>query len=267
MKRVPFDNSALVGRRCYNAAISESGTMCYREGFNYDSYLVTVELDDDLRPRRDTTTFLPRRGMPFLSFEDPRWYEYGLYYVAWRRERTAVVQGTQTIDYGRLVEKNWVLFADGPETMATYSMSDGRHVVLSVNGRRAEVAYETEFEHAWQWGDMRGGTNWITDGDLSYALFHSRRDWTHGAIRFMQFFAGVVARETEPPYRIVGVSRRPLPLPVEWATGKRWRYHVVFPLSLTRWRDRLLVCAGHNDCEIRLYETSLEELRHETGLA
>lgn len=243
--------------------------MCYRVGWAGSDVHVAV-LADALTPVRSVRLDLGHRRAGF-GREDPRLFVHrGRLHVSFtgfevtppRGMRTSVlyarlsddlrVEEVFYPDYSRRSyphEKNWVFFDHDGDLYCVYSIEP--HVVLRVDGNRAETAHESDTPFAWSGGHLRGGASPVRVGDRWYHWFHGRRDAD------TSYNVGCYAFDARPPFRVLAMT----PHPVLWADPADNARHphpnyaaVAFPggavLEGGVWR----VAMGWNDRGIRVAE-------------
>lgn len=153
---------------------------------------------------------------------------------------------------GSSKEKNWVFFDHDGRIHAVYCM-DGRHTVLVLEGGRVVNEYSAPAP-AWEWGIARGGTPPILVGGEYLCVFHSSIP-TEIPPHYVRYFAGAYTFEAKPPFRVTGISPRPIMAGSEEDGHKvdprytaGWKPYVVFPCGLVPAEDKkYLVSFGIND--------------------
>jgi len=163
-------------------------------------------------------------------------------------------------------EKNWIWFWHEGHPHLVYSAQPHRVCRFT-----PEFAQESEFitgqPLGWNYGEIRGGTPPVQVGKRYWTFFHSSVPWT--ALK-RRYFMGAYCFEAKPPFRILGVTPKPL-LIGSWRD--RWKQGVplvVFPNGAAFRNGTWLVVGGQNDldsfhCEIP--HTDLVKLTEPTGAA
>jgi predicted GH43/DUF377 family glycosyl hydrolase len=107
------------------------------------------------------------------------------------------------------------------------------------------------YEHPWNWGQPRGGTNAVLVDGLYYAFFHSSVDRRGVGL---VYYVGCYAFEPERPFRVVAMSQAPLcagDAPVLTCGGVK---AVVFPSGAILREGVWTVAAGYNDRACKLFQ-------------
>lgn len=285
---VPFDSAGLTRElprplchwRPYNAAICDHAgrtLLVYRVGPHWGSHNALCELGEDLQPIAGTPRRLNREWDGVLSYEDPRFCvtSGGLKVVqtlyakhagntrVWQAMsdlRDGTLSGGVPLSYAEAgsTAKNWVLFEWEGELWATYSVWDGRHVVLRWHGEKFVKACSSQYTLPWRSeGQLRGGTTYVERDGLLFAFPHS----TQRKRRQGEYAMAAVAIEARPPFRVVGLTPTPIYLPeraIKFSGG--WTLKVVFPMDAVQRGDDWVVSAGLNDSDVRLLRFSHDDL-------
>jgi len=285
---LPFDSARLTRElpeplchwRPYNAAICDHDgrtLLIYRVGPHWGSHNALCELGEDLQPVAGTSRKLNREWQNVLSYEDPRFCATSagprvvqtLY--AKQAGNTRVWQAMSDLREGSLTggvpltyaeagstAKNWVPFEWGGELWATYSIWDGRHVVLRWHDGKFVKAYSSQYTLPWRSeGQLRGGTTYAQRDGLLFAFPHS----TQRKHRQGEYAMAAIAIEARPPFRVVGLTPMPIYLPeraIEFSGG--WTLKVIFPMGAVKRGDDWVVSAGFNDSDVRLLRFSHDDL-------
>jgi len=149
-------------------------------------------------------------------------------------------------------EKNWGFFEYLGELYAVYTIDP--HVVLRIDGDRAEIAAQAPNPYEWIGGRMSGGAPPVLVGNEYWNWFHGTHDLgTNWPTR--QYTIGLYTFDAEPPFGI----RRFAAFPLAWAdeSTRPADQHcpVIFPggttFDGTTWR---IACGIHDRwIEIRDY--------------
>ena len=184
--------------RPYNAAICDHDgrtLLVYRVGPHWGSHNALCELGDDLQPIAGTCRRLNREWDGVLSYEDPRFCltsagpkvvqtlyanraGSGRAWQAMSDLREGSLTGGTPLTYAEAgpIEKNWVPFECDGDLWASYSIWEGRHVVLRWNGGKFVKAYCSQYTLPWRGdGQLRGGTPYLERDGLLFAFLHSTR--------------------------------------------------------------------------------------------
>lgn len=257
--------------------------MAYRDGWA-GSNVHVAELTEDYTVVRSTKINLshPRAAG---GREDPRLFTLGgRLHVAFigveragQRIRTSQLYARlgDDLDVGEVfypelagrqepMEKNWSMFDHNGELLAVYTTGP-RHVVVRIDGDRAERVADTPVTLPWAGGVLRGGAPPVRVGDLYYHWFHGRT----GADRKPHYNVGLSVFEAKPPFRVVAQSPRPMlwGSAADNAAETKPNYCVVaFPcgaiLEAGVWR----VSMGWNDRGVRVAEWDAATVDRAVGL-
>lgn len=144
-------------------------------------------------------------------------------------------------------QKNWTWFFYKDRLMCVYRMSP--HIVVEFDYYGKPVAeYKSFFEtdKVWSYGECRMGSNPILKDGYYHNFFHSSIDWRHPK---KQYFMGYYKFESEPPFKIVEISEKP----ILWGNESDDRILpefnpiVVFPCGSIIKDDKFVVSFGFND--------------------
>ena len=130
------------------------------------------------------------------------------------------------------------------------------------------VSNSTVKSVTWEYGPLRGGTNAIQITSKAYlALFHSQCKLAGSSMN--TYLMGAYAFTSQPPFRLLAVSRTPIVHPSLYAgpTFNQYRRkatsnYIVFPMSLFRGKDsqRVYVSLGTQDRFGWIAELNIKEL-------
>lgn len=143
-------------------------------------------------------------------------------YAALRDDLT--VEAVYAPDYGGRPQKNWGFFEAGGELYAVYSISP--HVVLHIDGDRAEKVAESPYPFPWAGGHLRGGAAPVLVGGRFVSWFHGKIEPRTPLL----YSVGVYTFAAEPPFAPIAGS----PIPLLWGDDAEARrvgcdFSVVFP--------------------------------------
>jgi len=153
-------------------------------------------------------------------------------------------------------EKNWVPFVYHDTLHLAYSVVPHRIMEPLLPRGECVTRHATLSSMAWDWGDPRGGTPAIKDGDEYIAFFHSSRLMTtsySGNVKMTHYVMGAYTFSAEPPFEIRRMSAHPIVGPGFYAgpTYNTWKpLRVVFPMGLLIEGDTVWVTYGRQDFEI-----------------
>jgi len=148
---------------------------------------------------------------------------------------------------GRSYEKNWLWFEHEGKRMCVYH-AQPMTVLREEDGRMVQE-YRIGGDLGWQYGDVRGGTPPIRVGDEYWTFFHSSLPWK--VIRPVgmrnRYYAGILAFEAKPPFRITRITRQPLLIGTYREPYIRFAPPCVFPSGAILKDNRWTVVFGVND--------------------
>ncbi len=153
-------------------------------------------------------------------------------------------------------EKNWVPFNFKENLLVAYSLTPHLIFKPSMSLGECTTVSSTTSVFNWNWGELRGGTPALLDGEEYIAFFHSSIDMesVHSKGKKIQhYFMGAYTFAAQPPFQITRVSPEPI-------VGKKF-YHgpeyptwkpvrVVFPMGLMIDSQYFWVSYGRQDFEI-----------------
>jgi predicted GH43/DUF377 family glycosyl hydrolase len=130
-----------------------------------------------------------------------------------------------------------------------------------------DIFVESEKNIDWHWGQLRGGTQAVLDGDHYLAFFHSSINLatlqSHGNDR-LHYFVGAYTFSAHPPFEIQSIS----PVPIvgkKWYHGKEYKPYwnpvqVVFPCGLLIENDYIYLSYGRQDHEMWISKIDKKQL-------
>lgn len=153
-------------------------------------------------------------------------------------------------------EKNWVPFVYRDNIFLAYSLLPHRIFRPFLRTGECVTYTTTRSKIEWKWGDLRGGTPAIKDGDHYIAFFHSSVviPTVHSQGKPMTHYVmGAYTFAAQPPFEITSVSPYPI-VDHTFYTGpshQTWKpLRVVFPMGILVEKDYVYVTYGRQDFEI-----------------
>ncbi len=153
-------------------------------------------------------------------------------------------------------EKNWAPFIYEDQLMLSYQIAP--HIVLSPkwDGHSCEIISVSEDQIYWPWGEIRGGTPALLDGDQYLGFFHSSipMETTHSSgKRIPHYFMGAYTFASTPPFALKSVSPKPI-VGKNFYKGpahKTWKpLRVVFPCGYVMDEKNIWIVYGRQDHEV-----------------
>jgi predicted GH43/DUF377 family glycosyl hydrolase len=167
---------------------------------------------------------------------------------------------------GTRYEKNWTPFEYNNELHLAYSIIPHKILRPRMGTNACSTICSERKPFNWNWGEPRGGTQAVLDGDHYISFFHS---WTD--IRTVQsdqkkishYFIGAYTFEAKPPFCLIAVSPEPIVAkdfyrPPFYKTWKPLR--CVFPAGLIVDKDFIWITYGRQDHEIWIAKIDKEAL-------
>ena len=158
-------------------------------------------------------------------------------------------------------EKNWSPFVHDGQQYAVYTVGP-RHLMVRINGDRAETVYVSDTAFPWSGGHLRGGAPPVLVGDRYYHWFHGCATPgtdrpSGGSADQCHYNVGLYTFEPRPPFRVLSMTTHPL----LWGsrhdnvTRDHCPYHAVaFPCGAWLDGDTWRVSMGWNDRRIMVAE-------------
>lgn len=154
-------------------------------------------------------------------------------------------------------EKNWTPFVHQDDLLLAYGLLPHRIFQPSLTSGTCTTHSSTQSLINWTWGELRGGTPALKDGDEYIAFFHSS---IHLATvhsqgkKIAHYLMGAYTFSAQPPFEITRISPTPI-------VGKKfysesphyatWKpLHVVFPMGCIMDENYIWVTYGKQDFEI-----------------
>ena len=155
-------------------------------------------------------------------------------------------------------EKNWVPFDYQGNLLLAYSLLPHKifRPDLDQSGE-CELFATTSSDISWKWGELRGGTPALRNGNEYLAFFHSsiKVATDHSNQKSIpHYFIGAYTFEKDSPFAITSISKEPI-IGKNFYHGKTYSpyWHpvqVVFPCGFVFNDDYILLSYGRQDHEI-----------------
>ncbi len=155
-------------------------------------------------------------------------------------------------------EKNWVPFNYNSSLLLAYSLVPHRILqpVLENTGH-CETLVSSESSINWEWGELRGGTPALLDGDYYLSFFHSSQRMTsiHSNDKdSMHYFIGAYLFSKDLPFNITHISKEPI-IGKDFYHGAQYKpywgpVNVVFPCGYIIDGDYIWIAYGRQDREL-----------------
>ena len=163
-------------------------------------------------------------------------------------------------------EKNWSPFVYQNEMYLIYSILPHRIFRLSHLENTCDTLATSEGSILWNWGELRGGTTALLDGEEYLTIFHSCKALSSkhslGAVRD-HYFMGAYTFAKEPPFEITRISPEPI-VGKNFYHGKlhnTWKpLHVVFPAGCIIDKNHVWISYGRQDHEIWIAKLDKKKL-------
>lgn len=153
-------------------------------------------------------------------------------------------------------EKNWVPFVHEQKILLAYSLTPHRIFEPSLTTGECTTHSTTHSLISWNWGELRGGTPAIRDGDEYLAFFHSSTNLatTQSQEKIMAHYVmGAYTFSGKPPFEITRISTQPIVAGQFYSEPyyTTWKpLRVVFPMGCIMEKEYLWVTYGRQDFEI-----------------
>lgn len=103
-------------------------------------------------------------------------------------------------------EKGWAPFDFNGILLMSYSLYPHRVILPHLYNDECEMVSLTKYKNKWKWGELRGGTPALLDGDLYLGFFHSSLD--NNALTY--YFMGAYAFSSKIPFEMMFISPEPI---------------------------------------------------------
>lgn len=165
-------------------------------------------------------------------------------------------------------EKNWVPFDYDGYLLMAYSLQEHKVLYPIPHSNEAATISCTQSNVSWNYGELRGGTPALLDGDEYLAFFHSSMDMStvhSNGQKIPHYFMGAYTFNKEPPFEITKVSSTPI-ISLGFYEGKQYTpywhpVHVVFPCGFIATKRFVYVSYGRQDHEIWLVKLDKQGLK------
>jgi len=147
-------------------------------------------------------------------------------------------------------EKNWAPFIDNDRLLLSYTIVP--HVVIEpLETGKCSLVSKTESLVDWSYGEIRGGTGAILDGNEYLAFFHSSKKINN---KLHRYFMGAYRYEKEFPYKLTSISKKPFICSDFYTTkkGVLSSSDVIFPGGFVIKQNKIFLVYGENDAGIKL---------------
>jgi len=158
-------------------------------------------------------------------------------------------------------QKNWMPFVHEKNVFFISDVNPHRVYQFDESTKKSQLVYENSFRHAWfNRHQIRGNTNCLRVDENHYlSIFHTAQKlgdcsyYDNGAYLF----------EATPPFKPVMFCNRTI-MPAEFAMEPHFRKSgeimCVFPMSLHKEGDEIIISYGDNDSAVRIFKTNLNEI-------
>ena len=152
-------------------------------------------------------------------------------------------------------EKNWAPFDFAGTLHFSYSLNPHKVFKLSPNLSHCDTITVNHANLDWRWGEVRGGTPSLLDGNEYFGFFHSFIDMKSvqsGGKKISHYFMGAYRFSKIPPFQLTHISPEPIIgqtfyNPPDYPTWKPLR--AIFPAGLIFNDDYVWVVYGRQDHE------------------
>ncbi len=153
------------------------------------------------------------------------------------------------------IEKNWAPFDYKGELHFSYSFNPHRVFKLSEQKNKCDTVAVSKANINWKWGELRGGTPSLLDGDHYLGFFHSfinMKSVQSNGEKISHYFMGAYLFESKYPFALTHISPKPIIghtfyTPPDYPTWKPLR--AIFPSGFVFNDDFIWVVYGRQDHE------------------
>ncbi|MCL4361237.1 hypothetical protein M1446_02675 [Candidatus Dependentiae bacterium] len=153
-------------------------------------------------------------------------------------------------------EKNWVPFNYNNNLLLAYSLAPHNILNPSLDTGKCETESSTHSFVNWKWGELRGGTPALLDGDQYIAFFHSSTYLAteqSGGKKMQHYFMGAYTFLPKSPFEIAHISPKPI-IGKNFYSGPTYNtrkpLRVVFPMGCIANEDYIWITYGRQDNEM-----------------
>ncbi len=153
-------------------------------------------------------------------------------------------------------EKNWVPFNYNNSLLVAYSLAPHHILRPSLDTGSCSIESTAYSLINWEWGELRGGSPALLDGDKYIAFFHSSTylsSLQSDGKKMQHYFMGAYTFSAKPPFEITSISPEPI-IGKNFYNGpaySTWKpLRVVFPMGCIIDEDYFWVTYGRQDFEI-----------------
>lgn len=164
-------------------------------------------------------------------------------------------------------EKNWVPFVHNDSLYFAYTVNPHRILRPIFGENRCEEVSMTAGKISWDYGQLRGGTPAVLDGDEYISFFHSvinMESMQSKGRNVPHYVMGAYTFSKEKPFALTSISKEPLVGPGFYSgpSHRTWRpMRVVFPMGLVVDGPHLLVAYGVQDHEVWIVKFDKNKLK------
>ena len=111
------------------------------------------------------------------------------------------------------IEKNWAPFDYEGDVHFSYSLNPHRIFKLMPDSTACETLALSRADIDWKWGELRGGTPSLLDGESYLGFFHSFLDMKSiqsGGQKISHYFMGAYRFQRNYPFALTHISREPI---------------------------------------------------------
>lgn len=165
-------------------------------------------------------------------------------------------------------EKNWVPFDYNGTMLLAYSLAPHKILCPLLDGtQHCKTLISSESPIDWQWGDLRGGTPGLIDGNHYLAFFHSSKKMAtiHSQGKEMpHYFMGAYTFARDFPFTITSISPEPI-IGKQFYHGDHYKpwwgsVRVVFPCGFVFYGDYIWLAYGREDHELWIAQLDKKKL-------
>lgn len=166
-------------------------------------------------------------------------------------------------------EKNWVPFDYQGNLMLAYSLLPHR-IFYSERGTTHAFSFSlSKSDINWNYGELRGGTPALLDGDEYLSFFHSSKNMStvHSQGEEMpHYFMGAYTFSQHPPFEITKISPEPI-VCYGFYEGRKYKPYwkpvrVVFPCGYIMNEHYIYISYGRQDHEIWILKLDKHKLKN-----